>query len=212
MSKHTAVMTILIITMTALGAQAQERPEDWQGDEVDGRQPVAKRYRHNLGRAHDRGPLVRGTLGTTYHQSDVAGLLNNQGMTLDGGVEAGWLPFERVGVHAGMTGWLTRDRKLLAAQLGATYFFEDVHVYTKLAMGPAAVWDQRAVDRQLADANAPAGLALTGEAAVGKLWWTGRHWSMGLAIAGGIHGADLDGDGTTFGGWRAGLRVEVLYN
>jgi hypothetical protein len=139
-------------------------------------------------------------------------MLKNQGLALEGALAVGWLPFERLALHAGATGWRERKRTLITPTLGLTYFFADTHVYGSLSAGPTLVWDQRAVDQQLADSNNPAGIAMAGELAIGKLWWVERRWSMGLSLAGGLHGSDLDGDGTTFGGWRAGLRLEVLFN
>jgi hypothetical protein len=191
---------------------AQERPNDWEGDSVDRRQPVAKRYRSNLGRTHDRGALVRVNLGTTYNDSGASGLLPNSSMALDGALAIGWLPVEQVAMHVGASGWLVVDRQFLSPQIGATYFFKEGHIYGGLQVGPAFIWDRRAAEQSLTEGERPAGVAFAGELAVGKLWWVGRRWSMGAALTGGLHGGDLDGDGTVWRGWRAGLRLELLFN
>jgi hypothetical protein len=80
---------------------------------------------------------------------------------------------------------------------GVTYYFMPVNMYISGSLGAG----QLSVDSPLGGGDSDTGLA--GEVSIGKEWWLGGSWGMGVAGAFGFHsipdgGVDASWKGTDF--------------
>jgi hypothetical protein len=87
---------------------------------------------------------------------------------------------------------------------GATYYFESRNnAWLSGQIGAVTIKDRENWGDQW---------AIGTEIEAGLYGWTGRKWSMGASVFGGLEGINLDGDDRMPWGWRLGLRLGVVYN
>ena len=121
-----------------------------------------------------------------------------------GNLAVGWLPWERVAVHMSAWGMTGGGVGVLSVGPGATYFFDArKSTFASGEIGCATFEGVESWGSQWGFAT---------EAEAGWYGWTGRKWSMGASLFGGLEGFDLDGDGRAPWGWRLGIRLGVVYN
>jgi len=83
---------------------------------------------------------------------------------------------------------------------GVTYFIMPANVYLSGNIGMGFL----TLDTDFGDDTSDPGIAL--DLSVGKEWWVGNSWGLGLAGAFGYHSID------DFSGWNAGVRFSATFN
>ncbi len=83
---------------------------------------------------------------------------------------------------------------------GVTYFIMPVNLYLSGNVGLGFLSIDAGGDEQTSDA----GFAL--DLSIGKEWWVGNSWGLGLAGAFGYHSIE------DFSGWNAGVRFSATFN
>lgn len=180
-------------------------------------------------RAHDNGFFLRlsGGIGGASTELDYQGSNNKiEGGTADinlaiGGVVArnfalhgtiwGWITSDPEVTFGGVSGSLNGDVDFSAIGAGVTYYFMPVNMYISGSAG---------VGTLSLDANGIGG-GISGESdlgpafelTLGKEWWVGTSWGLGLALSGGVH--SVPNGGGVDASWEGGniaLRFSATLN
>jgi hypothetical protein len=178
----------------------------------------------NSPRAHDGGFLLRlsAGLGSGSTSIDVVGGdLEFSGLSGDGNLALGGVISPNLALHGTLWGWSVSDPDVelggLQGELdgsigvsavggGITYYLMPANVYLSASVG--AAWLQ--LDTDFGDEGSDTGFALDGT--VGKEWWVGNSWGLGIAGAVGYHSIPADGIDENFSGVSFGLRFTATLN
>jgi hypothetical protein len=195
------MMLVVAFGLVPATSSAQE------GNVLRPQQPVSSRFKRDLPRNHDRGVLARVSLGVGYAlvASDAGeDRFEESGLGAMPSLAIGWLPWEQLALHGSAWGMLGGDVGVLGLGPGATYYFESRNnVWLSGQIGAVTIKDRENWGDQW---------AIGTEIEAGLYGWTGRKWSMGASVFGGLEGINLDGDDRMPWGWRLGLRLGVVYN
>jgi hypothetical protein len=179
----------------------------------------------NAPRAHDGGFFMRLAIGAGPAATELeegGERLKFSGTAGDVNIALGAIVGENLALHGTLAGWSiskpelevtglgsgTIDGDLTMAMFGVglTYYFAPSNVYLSGSIGLASLTYE--VDRVSFDTDN--GMAL--ELALGKEWWVGNRWGLGLAAAVNYHSipdgdVDLNWKGTSFA-----LRFSATFN
>lgn len=170
-------------------------------------QPVARRFRRNLPRNHDRGAFFRLALGGGYASfvSDAeSDAIETSGLSLFPGLAVGWLPYEQVALH--LSAWSVLGGALVTGSIGpgVTYYFDArENTWVAIAIGVSAAHEPETVGLEW---------SLSTEIEAGIYRWQTGTWSMGASLFADFAGIGLDGNGEAPWCWALGFRVGVVYN
>jgi hypothetical protein len=161
------------------------------------------------------GFFLRLTAGGTYASSgddglDVSGFGGDFTFALGGCIS------ENVALHGTLFSWALSDPdveidgigegeldgsySMSAYGGGITYYFMPVNMYLSGNVGLGFL----SIDTDFGDETSDPGVAL--DVSLGKEWWVGNSWGLGLAGAFGFHSIE---DVT---GWNAGVRFTATFN
>lgn len=180
-------------------------------------------------RAHDTGFFLRLSGGFGYARSKVeegSASLQFSGMSGDANLAIGGCVTPNLALHATILGWLTSDPEvkeclggscetasaedvdfsLSGFGAGVTYYFMPANMYISGSICAAKVtlsygsgsWDS---DR---------GPAI--DVAVGKEWWVGDNWGLGVAGSLGYHSVGIPDFSENWSGPSFGIRFSATYN
>lgn len=184
----------------------------------------------NEPRVHDRGFFLRlsAGVGGAVTRTDILDLPRSQELTLsgpagEGDVAVGAVVGRNLAVHASVFGWSVVDPEvkindveggsedvtlsLSAFGPGLTGYFGP-NMYLSAAIGAATL----SAERDRVTVESKTGVAL--QFVLGKEWWVGRRWGLGLAGAVGFHSVpqdDRDQD-DNLTGTSLGLRFSATFN
>lgn len=101
----------------------------------------------------------------------------------------------------GVEGWIPADLSMSAIGGGLTYYFMPANLYLSGSLGLATLSLERA--------ESDTGLAF--DFTVGKEWWVGARWGLGIAGAFGYHSIPGEGD-EDWSGRNIALRFTATFN
>jgi hypothetical protein len=136
--------------------------------------------------------------GSAHTELDIPGAKTKlDGDTGDLNLAIGGVVAENLALHGTVFGWLasdpdievegfgsgtaTGDLDLSGVGVGLTYYFMPVNIYLSGSAGVGKL----SIDSPSGDADSDRGLV--GELTVGKEWWLGGSWGLGLSGAFGFH-------------------------
>jgi hypothetical protein len=159
------------------------------------------------------GFFLRMTAGGTYASSSDGFEVNGWGG--DFTFALGGCVSENLALHGSLFSWSMSDPDLkiggLEGQLdgdfgmaayggGVTYYFMPSNFYISGNVGLGFL----SIDSGSVDETSDPGIAI--DALLGKEWWVGNSWGLGLAGAFGYHNIE------DFSGWNASLRFTATFN
>jgi hypothetical protein len=179
-------------------------------------------------RAHDNGFFLRlsgGIGGASAEMEDASGKNKVEGGTGDINLAIGGVLAKNFALHGTIWGFITSDPEVTfgsqtgtlngdvdfsAYGAGVTYYFMPVNMYLSGSVG---------VGTLSMSANTPGG-TLTGESdlgpafelTLGKEWWVGTSWGLGLALAGGVFSVPDGSVDESWGGGHVALRFSATLN
>ena len=176
-------------------------------------------------RTHD-GFFLRlsGGLGSANTSVDIGGTdFELSGRTGDGNIAVGGMIGTNLALHGTFFGWATNDPdfdveglgsteangdlSLSAVGGGVTYYFMPANIYLSGSLG--AAWLSFDGDETL-DGESDTGIM--GELTLGKEWWLGGSWGMGIAGAFGYHSVPDDDADENWTGTSWGIRLSATLN
>jgi hypothetical protein len=176
-------------------------------------------------RAHEGGIFLRlsggiGSGGTSVDTGpedlELSGLSGDMNFALGGMISP------NLALHGTLWGWSVDDpdaefgafdgevdgtMSMAAVGGGVTYYFMPVNMYLSGSGGIA--WLSSEGD-DLESIDSDPGFAL--DATLGKEWWVGNSWGLGIAGAVGYHSIPADGIDESFSGLTFGLRFSATLN
>lgn len=166
-------------------------------------------------RAHDNGFFLRLSGGGGSASTDLeygGSKLKLDGTTADLNVAIGAIVARNLALHGTLWGWaisnpdMTLDGftaesngnlMLSAVGVGLTYYFMPVNMYLSGSVGAGQLTAEE--DGHTSDSDKGPIVDIT----LGKEWWVGSSWGLGVALSGGYHsvpdgGIDASWQGTSF--------------
>ena len=161
--------------------------------------------------------------GTANTEIDVPGAKTKfDGSTGDLNIAVGAVVAKNLAIHATVFGWLVSDPDIEVDSLGSgtangdldltaygaglTYYFMPVNIYVSGSLGTGTL----SFDSSFGESETDNGLV--GELTVGKEWWLGGSWGMGVSGSFGFHSIP-DGDvDENWSGNSFALRLSVTMN
>lgn len=182
-------------------------------------------------RAHAGGVFLRlsGGIGGASSELKYSGdEIKFEGGTGDINLAIGAVLAKNFALHATVWGWVTSDPDVTvnsqagqanadvnfsALGIGVTYYFMPVNIYLSGSVGGGYL----TVDGNGFSGSTDAGPAF--DLTLGKEWWVGSSWGLGVAISAGVHSTQDSGD-DLFGNpinepWQGGsvaVRFSATYN
>jgi hypothetical protein len=157
----------------------------------------------------DTGPEIQGDdpvfSGASGDLNIAIGGVVSPGLALHGTLW-GWSINEPELEWLGAEGWVPGDLSLSAIGGGVTYYFMPSNLYLSGSLGFATL----SLDLDETElAKSDTGLAL--DFTVGKEWWVGARWGLGVAGAFGYHSVPGDA-GEDWSGKSVAIRFSATYN
>jgi hypothetical protein len=180
----------------------------------------------NSPRAHDGGFFLRlsagvGTASTSADDPDF-GEWEISGVSGDVNFAIGGIVSPNLALHGTLWGWSTTDPdveldgddagtlngdlSVSAIGAGLTYYFMPSNLYLSGSLGLASM----SIDTDLGDFGSDTGLAV--DITLGKEWWVGRSWGLGIAGALGLHSVGAEDIEENWSGASFGLRFSATMN
>jgi hypothetical protein len=182
-------------------------------------------------RAHAGGFFLRlsGGIGAASTELDYSGnKAKIEGGTGDINFAIGGVVAKNLALHGTVWGWITSDPEVTfnsqtgtangdvdftAVGIGLTYYFMPVNIYLSGSIGGSYF----TIDGSGVSGNTDVGPAI--DLTLGKEWWVGTSWGLGVAVSAGVHsvkdgGTDLLGNEITES-WQGGsvaVRFTATYN
>jgi hypothetical protein len=155
--------------------------------------------------------------------SESGGTIKVDGSTGDVNIAIGGIVAPNLALHGTLLGWVTSDPDvtitgfgsgtaqntdldLTAIGAGLTYYFMPVNIYVSGTLGGGSM----TLDTPLGSADTDTGLV--GEFAVGKEWWVGGNWGLGLSGSIGFHSIPDKGTTENWSGTSLALRFSATLN
>jgi hypothetical protein len=182
-------------------------------------------------RAHDNGFFLRlagGVGGASTELEHGGSTAKYEGETGDVDFAIGAVVAKNFAIHGSLWGWLASDPEytldslkgslngdlgFTAVGAGITYFFMPVNMYLSASVGAGSMTVDVSGDSYNTDTG-PAVLVT-----LGKEWWVGTSWGLGVALSGGYHsvkdgGTDLLGNpiDESWQGGHVALRFSATLN
>jgi hypothetical protein len=183
-------------------------------------------------RAHAGGFFLRlsGGVGGASTELEYSGVKTKiEGGTGDINLAIGGVVAKNLALHGTVWGWITQDPDVTvgsqkgqangdvnfsAIGIGLTYYFMPVNMYLSGSLGAGYL----TVDNGNVSGSTDAGPAF--ELTLGKEWWVGTSWGLGVALSAGVHsvkdgGTDPSNNNTINEQWQGGnvaVRFTATYN
>ena len=161
-----------------------------------------------------------GSAGTSIDDEDEE--IEIHGLAGDGNFAIGGVVANNLALHGTFWGWsadepdvefndvevgdLDGSASVSAVGPGVTYYIMPANLYLSGAVGIAWL----SFDEDAFDADTDTGFAL--DATIGKEWWVGNNWGLGLAGTVGYHSIPADFIDESFSGVSLGLRFSATLN
>jgi hypothetical protein len=179
----------------------------------------------NLPREHDRGFFLRlsaGAGGASTEIEEEGTELKFSGTSGDYNFALGGVVSPNLAIHGTLSGWTvtdpeveingdefdTDDVTLSFAMFGAgiTYYVHPANIYLSGSVGAGILTLE--VDGDEESTEAGLGLDLT----LGKEWWVGNRWGLGVAAGVNIHSVPAEDIDENFSGTSFGIRFSATMN
>ncbi len=181
-------------------------------------------------RAHNGGFFLRlsGGVGGASTEVEYFGANRLEGPSGDINLAIGAVVARNLAIHGTIWGWVVSDPEATlaginlgdvdgdlmysAAGVGLTYYFMPVNIYLSGSVGAGSFTMDSGGDSF--DSGTGVALDLT----LGKEWWVGTSWGLGLALSGGYHSVGDDGFlvgtdiGESWSGGNVALRFSATLN
>ena len=175
-------------------------------------------------RAHVNGFFLRlsGGIGGASTEMDYSGTSSKiEGGTADLNIAIGGIVANNFALHGTVWGWITSDPEVTIGSSsgtlngdvdfsafggGVTYYFMPVNMYLSGSLGVGVL----SLDGGGFSGESDLGPAF--DLTLGKEWWVGTSWGLGVAISAGVHSVPDGGIDASWQGGSVAVRFSATYN